>query len=127
MALTGNGESFVVASGTGGSPYQNTFGLLANFVGGNLDELAGNPYIGVWRGFDSTYVLLAPAFNSQGLQAQWAAMTPGNPVPLYAGPDGRLCAAGTGTPLSGGAGSQQEVAYIVNYQAPSLLEINLVI
>jgi hypothetical protein len=88
---------------------EQPFGLLANFVGGDLDEgFAGDSLqneVGVWRGVGSTYTLLAPAFNPNGLETDGvtsitgaqsldAALTIGSnygrPVLLYAGPDGRL-------------------------------------
>jgi hypothetical protein len=125
MAQTNTG-TVVVASGLDSAGNgQHIFGLLANFVGGNLDELAGGPYVGCWRGLDSTYVLLNPAFNPTGVQAAITSSTTGFPVSLYCGPDGRLCVASA---LPGGVvGNQLEVGYIVNFQAPSLLEVNLVI
>ena len=39
------------------------FGLSANFVGGDLDELADLGEIGVWRGPGSVWIVLAPAFD----------------------------------------------------------------
>jgi len=40
------------------------FGLSANFVGGNLDELNGTGNIGVWRGRGGVFEVLAPLFSS---------------------------------------------------------------
>ena len=40
------------------------FGLSANFVGGNMDELNGNREIGVWRGRGGVFEVLAPVFVS---------------------------------------------------------------
>jgi hypothetical protein len=82
------GDSFVVA--TGAATSERPFGLLGNFVGGTLDDLRDNNEIGVWYGPGSVYELLAPAFNDGGLAAAYAAATPGQPVLLYAGADGRL-------------------------------------
>ena len=39
------------------------FGLSANFVGGDLDELADLQEVGVWRGSGSVWIVLAPAFD----------------------------------------------------------------
>jgi hypothetical protein len=64
--------------------------LLANFVGGELDDLGDENYVGVWRGPDSVFEILAPGFDDTGLSAAWDASTTGIPVPLYAGADGRL-------------------------------------
>jgi hypothetical protein len=70
------------------------FGLLANFVGGDLDDLGDEDYVGVWRGPDSVYEILAPAFDDTGLAAAYAAATAGAPVELFIGADGRLAEAG---------------------------------
>lgn len=111
------GENVVVASGTA-SVKETAFGLLAQFVGGNLDELGGDPYVGVWRGVDSTYVLLAPAFNPEGLAAKVAAAKTGEPVLLYCGSDGRLTCERPQT-------ESQVIAHVINYVSPSILEIDL--
>jgi len=39
------------------------FGLSANFVGGDLDDLVDNTEIGAWRGSGSVWVVLAPVFD----------------------------------------------------------------
>lgn len=39
------------------------FGLSANFVGGDLDELSDLGEIGVWRGRGSVWIVLAPVFS----------------------------------------------------------------
>jgi len=82
------GEAFVVANGAAAAV--RPFGLLANFVGGDMDDLKDNNEIGVWNGIDSVYEILSPAFDDTGLAAAYAAATPGVPVLLYAGTDGRL-------------------------------------
>jgi len=43
---------------------QRPFGLSANFVGGNMDELNGRSEIGVWRGRGGVFEVLAPVFGS---------------------------------------------------------------
>lgn len=81
------GESILPHNGvTGVRPW----GLLANFVGGTIDDLGDENYVGVWYGKDSVYEILAPAFNDDGLSVAYDAATAGNPVPLYAGLDSRL-------------------------------------
>jgi len=45
------------------------FGLSANFVGGTMDELFDQVQIGVWRGRNSVYEILAPAHDDTGLAA----------------------------------------------------------
>jgi len=118
----GAGESMLVAtgsnpSGTGLGPY--AFGLLANFVGGNLDELGDENQIGVWRGPDSAFELIFPAFDDTGLAAAYsAATTAGIPVSLYAGQDGRLTALGS-------PGNRQVVAHLVERASASKIVIDL--
>jgi hypothetical protein len=102
--VTAVGEKVKVA--TGADPAAPTgataaaplaFGLLANFVAGELDDLGDENYVGVWRGPDSVYEILAPGFDDTGLSAAWDAVVAaglGN-VPLYAGVDGRLVYNGT--------------------------------
>lgn len=85
------GDNFVVA--TGAATSERPFGLLANHVGGTLDELGDENTIGVWYGPGAVFELLAPAFNDTGLASAYAAATPGAPVLLYAGADGRLAQA----------------------------------
>jgi hypothetical protein len=93
VVVKGVGEGVVVANGAD-SVDVKPFGLLANWVGGELDDLGDANYVGVWRGPDSVFELLAPAFDDTGLAAAYSAATAGNPVKLFAKPDGRL---GTGT------------------------------
>ncbi len=45
-------------------PTNRPFGLSANFVGGNMDELNGRTEIGVWRGRGGVFEVLAPVFLS---------------------------------------------------------------
>ena len=96
------GEAFVPANGA--NTLVQPFGLLANFVGGTLDDLQDNNEIGVWYGVGSVYEVLNPAFNDAGgdgtsLASAYAAATassveagttPAGRVLLYAGTDGRL-------------------------------------
>jgi hypothetical protein len=75
-----------------GAANEVPFGLLANFVGGTLDDLRDENTVGVWRGPDATFELLAPAFDSTGLAAAitTAASAPYVPVKLYAQATGLL-------------------------------------
>jgi len=125
--MVNRGEKVTVHTGAtpgaaGGPP--RAFGLLANFVGGELDDLGDENFVGVWRGPDSVYELLAPGFDDTGLSAAWDASTQGNSVPLYAGPDGRLAylAAGTGAGL---AGNRQVVAYLIERPSASRIIVDL--
>lgn len=89
VLVKGAGEGLVVANGAA-SANVKPFGLLANFVGGELDDLGDEDYIGCWRGPDSVFELLAPAFDDTGLASAYSSATAGNPVKLYAQADGRL-------------------------------------
>lgn len=95
VMLKGAGEGLVVA--TGAASALQPFGLLANFVGGTLDDIGDENYIGCWRGPDSVFELLAPAYNDTGLAAAVASAGPGTPVKLFAGTDGRLTSTDTGS------------------------------
>lgn len=88
--MTNRGEQVTVATGADANPAQRPFGLLANFVAGELDDLGDEDFVGVWRGPDAVFEILAPGFDDTGLSAAWDASTQGFPVPLYAGTDGRL-------------------------------------
>jgi len=87
--VKGAAEGVVVANGAA-SANVKPFGLLANYVGGDLDDLGDENYVGVWRGPDSVFELLAPAFDDTGLAAAYSSATAGNPVGLFAQADGRL-------------------------------------
>lgn len=113
VMIKGAGETMVVA--TGGT--QQPFGLLGQFVGGSIDEIGGNNEIGVWRGLDSVYELLAPAWNDTGLAAAVAAAGAGVNVPLYAGADGRL--------TSTNPGGAVVVANLIERVSASLIRIDL--
>jgi hypothetical protein len=113
--LKGAGEGVVVAAGT--DVASKPFGLLANFVGGELDDIGDEDYVGVWRGPDSVFELLAPAFDDTGLAAAYAAATPVAPVKLFAGPDGRL--------VTGTIGNRTAVATLIERVSASRIVINL--
>jgi hypothetical protein len=71
---------------------QRAFGLFANFVGGELDELGDRTEVGVWRGAGSVFEVLAPVFVDTGMAAAAAAEdgAGANEVYLSANTDGRL-------------------------------------
>lgn len=86
------GEKVGVATGPD-SGTERPFGLLANFIGGELDDLGENDEIGVWRGAQHAFFeLLFPAWNDTGLAAALGEEKnkKGGSVNLYAGADGRL-------------------------------------
>jgi hypothetical protein len=113
------GESFAVHNGVAGV---KAFGLLGNFVGGELDDLGDENNIGVWYGKDGVVELIRPAFNDTGLSAAYAAATPGVPVPLYAGADGRLAEAGQ----VAGETAADVVGHLINY-TPSVITVKLAV
>lgn len=87
VSLVPDGESVKVAAGASATNTgEVVFGLLANWVGGDFDEVGDNDEIGVWRGTGGVFEVLAPAFGTVAISATAA----GQPTPLYAGADGRL-------------------------------------
>lgn len=112
------GEGVVVHNGVAGV---KAFGLLANFVGGTLDELGDENQVGVWRGPDSVWELLKPAFDDTGLAALYATASAaaGTPVPLYAQPSGLL-----GGTVPATATADDVVAHLVEY-TPSKIIVDL--
>jgi hypothetical protein len=112
------GESFMPHPGGNERP----FGLLANFVGGTLDDLKDNNEIGVWYGPGSVYEVLIPAFDDTGLAAAYAAagVAAGNPVLLYAGTDGRLVTVGA-------PGSRVPVAELIERRSNAVIQIKLLV
>jgi len=110
------GEGMVVHNGVAAV---RAFGLLANFVGGTIDDIADENNIGVWRGHDSVWEILAPAFDDTGLAAAYAAATAGNPVRLYAGTNGLL------TATAGAKTEADVVAHLVERTSASKIVIDL--
>lgn len=91
------GEKVAVATGPDDGT-ERPFGLLANFVGGDLDDLGDEDSVGVWRGADHAFFeLLAPAWDDTGLASALnaTAAKKGGSVYLYAGADGRLVYVGS--------------------------------
>jgi hypothetical protein len=89
VAVRTKGEKIAIATGVD-SGAEKPFGLLANFVGGDLDDIGDENQVGVWRGPDAVFELLAPAFDDTGLSTAFNNAITGNPVELYALADGRL-------------------------------------
>lgn len=117
------GEKVAVSAGPDDGTEQ-PFGLLANFVGGDLDDLGDEQTIGVWRGANHAFFeLLAPAWNDTGLAAALAdskATTGGN-VYLYAGADGRLVY------VASPNAARQPVAKVIERPAASRILIELLV
>lgn len=91
------------------------FGLFANFINGDMDELGDGTEIGVWRGGpDATFEVLSDALSSN---ASWTAASTANQAVFYGktGNFGKLTLAG----LDGGAvaGTDPTVARLI--EAPS--------
>jgi hypothetical protein len=111
------GEAFVPATAAAGVV---PFGLLANFVGGTLDDLQDNNEIGVWYGPGSVYEVLYPAFDDTGLAAAYAAQATaaGAPVLLYPQADGRLGITAT---------TGQAVAQLIERRSNAVIQIKLLV
>lgn len=123
--MVAKGEAVDVASSATAGAAQRPFGLLANFIGGELDDLGDEKYVGVWRGPDSVYEILAPGFNDTSLLAAWNASIVGQPVPLYAGANGLLACVAD---LSGAAvSSRQVVAYLIERPNQNRIIVDLVV
>src|SRR5688572_4233393 len=106
-------------------PGNNTarpFGLLANFVGGTLDDLQDSNEIGVWYGVGSVYEVLYPAFDDTGLAAAHAAagVTAGNPVLLYAQTSGLLGVTNPG-------GNSTPVAELIERRSAAVIQVKLLV
>lgn len=121
MVLT-SGEFAAVA--TGANAATHPFGLLSNFVGGNIDDVGDENKISAWRGVDSTYSVLAPAFDDAGADgtsissAYTTAVNTGLSVLLYSGTDGRLTFWAT-------PGSRTPVARLIQRVSASRIVIDL--
>jgi hypothetical protein len=116
VTRVGNSEDVTIAYG---SAAERPFGLLANFVGGDLDEgFSGDSLqnsVGVWRGPDSVFEILSPAYGTITPLATdvTSNANSGKGTPLYAGIDGRLTSvAGNSTVI---------VAYLVKKETNRIL------
>jgi hypothetical protein len=90
-----------------------------------LDDVKDENNIGVWYGPGAQFELLAPAFNDTGLAAAYAAATPGAPVLLYAGADGRLAQASA--LVGGDAVDKIPVAELVQRSSAAKIQIKLLV
>lgn len=115
------GEAFVPANGAAAAA-PVPFGLLANFVGGTLDDLQDSNEIGVWYGPGSVYEVLFPAFDDTGLAAAYTATATAAgraPVLLYAQADARL-----GSTQPAGAPA---VAQLIERRSAGVIQIKLLV
>lgn len=122
VAVRTKGERVAIATGAD-SGTEVPFGLLANFVGGELDDIGDEDQVGVWRGVGSTYTLLAPAFDPDGLSGAFTAApaVAGNPVLLFAGADGRL------KHVSGPNADRIPVARLIDIPSASRIVVDLLV
>ena len=122
-----NSEYVTIANGQVGAN-ERPFGLLANFVGGDLDEgFSGDSLqneVGVWRGPDAVFEILAPAFDPTSMPTSQSGAAG---APLYAQTDGRL---GLTQPVTGQAATTgkgpestntQVVAYLIKAETNRIL------
>jgi hypothetical protein len=116
------GEKVAVAAGPADGSEQ-PFGLLANFIGGELDDIGDEDTIGVWRGANHAFFeLLSPAWDDTGLATALGetANKKGGNVYLYAGTDGRLV-------YKASAESRPPVARVIDRPAASRILIELLV
>lgn len=113
----GPGESVLVSNGVAG---ERNWGLLANFVGGTLDDVSDENNVGVWYGKDAVVEILAPAFDDSGLAALAAGINaaPGG-LPMKAGADGRLVGENVAAP------TVDTVGFLIDYRGPSRIVVKL--
>lgn len=118
VLLKSTAENMVIA--TGASAALQPFGLLGQWVGGTFDNVGSTNEISAWRGPDSVYDLVSPAWNDSGVAAAINAAGPGTNVYLYAGTDGRLTVTKAGAECI-------PVATIVERFSAAVLRINLLV
>jgi hypothetical protein len=115
-------ENIVVHNGAAAT---RPWGLLDQWIGGAFDGVGKMNEVSAWMGIDSTYVMLAPAWNDSGLPAKIAASAPGVDVLLYGGTDGRLSlqVADGGTAANGSIA----VARVIERVSAAQLSIQLLV
>jgi hypothetical protein len=126
VMVKSSGENASVANGAANI---QPWGLLDQWIGGAFDNIGQINEIGIWMGPDSTYDLLAPAWNDAGLPGLIASSGAGTQVLLYAGTDGRLgVISGTsGAPATAAAAGSVPVARVIQRWSAARLTIQLVI
>lgn len=106
------------------------WGLFAQHVGGNIDDLRGRSEIAIWRGIGSVWEVLAPAFNDTGLASPAAAEvgTGATEVYLNSGTDGRLVkSTGANSTLTFIGGANQPVARLIQRLSANAIKIELLV
>jgi hypothetical protein len=134
LARIKGSEQVTVATGLAG---EVPFGLLANFVGGDFDEgFSGDSLqnsVGVWRGPDAVFEVLAPAFGtvtmSDGISAGTTVTDVNNSTNLlYAGADGRLTTSQvTAGQYTAGASYSAPVARLIEKVGSSRIVVELLV
>lgn len=134
VTLFGSTEG--TAADTATTPVVRPFGLFANFVGGNMDELFGRAEVGVWRGIGSVYELLAPAFDDAGgagLSTVGVGTDASTETYLEPGTDGRVkgvlgtTLASTSASLAGPGGSHQIVGRLISRLSANAILVDLMV
>ena len=70
-----------------GTAQYRPFGLFANYVGGNLSDIPSDfDRVGVWRGVNAVFELLAPAWDDTGLATAAGAETGAASTEVYLAP-----------------------------------------
>ena len=130
-----------------GATDEQPFGLLANFVGGDMDEgFAGDSLqnqVGVWRGPGSVFEVLAPAFGTVAVTVgdstgttttdnfasggTTANSATGAGVLLYADTKGRLTTDISTTAGTNAAGKAKPVARLIEKVGSSRIVVDLLV
>jgi len=117
-ALAKDGQSVAVCVGSSGTASALTpFGLFANFVGGDFDEVGDYTEVGVWKGPGSVYEILSPAFNSAITSSNDTGL--GTARLLYPDANGKLSLAT--------AGSVTPVARLIDWVSASKIIVELLV
>lgn len=121
--VTVAGGNNVYGSGASWGSNQRAFGLCANFVGGQMDELYGSNQVGVWRGGGGVFELLAPVFNTLNLATEAAAEVGTVATEVYLDPNtyGQL------TVDSAGQKAVSSTARLITYLSANAIEIELLV
>lgn len=123
-----NSDAFVGSPSGGNYDARRPFGLFANFVGGELDEIGTRSEVGVWRGTGSVFEILAPVFNDgEGDLANEAANehgTASGEIYMVADENARLLWANSARP---GMDWHQATARLVKFLSPKAIIVELLV
>jgi len=126
VALKTEGENVRPQLDNNDSGPRRPFGLFANFIGGELDEIGDRSEVGVWRGTGSVFEILAPVFNDTDLAAEAASEdgTASNEIYLCADDTSRLFWDNSARP---GMDWHQATARLVSYLSPNAIIVELLV